>query len=274
MLIAGSGAALKAQDIQFVSTTSFASMQNRVGELEGRMASFENLGGDSKHGGKGGSWGGSSGLVGGLEVAFLRVGQSDGGAGDYDFEAAPRIWLGYQNANGLGARVRWFHFDADGPNSGFLTSLRYSTIDFEITDTFQLGCKWEGTLSGGLRLADYHETFQNDPTNFIDFDSGVGAVVGVELNRRISDRFGLFGLLRGSIILADGIDGDGGSYDDVGYSASEMQLGAEYHRAIGNGCTTMFARVAAEAQYLSGVSDLDNESITLIGGAFSVGISR
>ena len=41
-----------------------------------------------------------------------------------------------------------------------------------------------------------------------------------------------------------------------------------------DGCGYLFARGAYEGQYWAGVSDLDNESITLFGGTFSVGVAR
>lgn len=36
---------------------------------------------------------------------------------DYDYQATPRIWLGYKTADGFGARATWWNFDADGQTS-------------------------------------------------------------------------------------------------------------------------------------------------------------
>ena len=271
-----------ANEVQFESTKTFASMVRRLPELEGHSASYE-MGGSMANYmdadrccGVNASCGfnpctscGCAGIVAGAEVAWMRAGQSDGGTDDHDYEAATRVWLGYQGCNGLGLRTRWFQYDSRSPTASFLTDLDITTYDFEVTDSFQLGCNWNGIIAGGVRLAEYREGFFNDPSNFFRFPSGVGPVLGIEMSRCVTSRFSLFGLVRESILLDDEYSGIA---DGVGYNITELQIGAEFRRQIR--CGYFFARGAFESQYWSGVSDIDNESITLYGGTLAIGLAR
>lgn len=73
------------------------------------------------------------GCFGGFELAFLRPRFSENTAMvidplpddnivrpfEYDFEASPRIWAGWLNECGLGAQVRYWHFDAEADTESF-----------------------------------------------------------------------------------------------------------------------------------------------------------
>jgi len=161
------------------------------------------------------------GFVGGAEVAFLKpsfnnnvalvsgtttfptdgVGQGVGqvvietntstsSATDFtsDYQASPRVWLGYVNSGGFGARVRYWQYDQSMSQFGTVTPngnggtnsiyaptyvglgsssvgssipgdavsasqhLHMYTVDAEITQWMQLGL-WDITFGGGLRDA-------------------------------------------------------------------------------------------------------------------------
>src|SRR5438876_10288553 len=52
----------------------------------------------------------------------------------HDFEFAPLIWLGYTTNCGLGARVRWWHFDAQDNLGAVLPTT--TTVDGTVSGTF------------------------------------------------------------------------------------------------------------------------------------------
>ena len=290
LVLITTGPGATAQDIQYVSATSFASMRDRIDELESRLAGYERAG--YAGGERADAYcGGCAGIVSGAEVAFLKAGHSDLKTGGYDYQAAPRVWLGYQRCDGLGARVRWFHYDDSSltTNNAIgstkpITQLRFSTFDFELSDSFELGCKWQGTLAGGVRFAKYHETFDDeydyspseykDPTEFADIDDAIGPVLSVEMRRRVTDRISLIGLLRQAVLMGNHNDDNSRLNDDAVYSTTEIQVGSEYRRTVGDGCAVFFIRSAGEAQFLGGVSSDESENVALVGGNVAFGIAR
>ena len=104
-----------------------ASLRAEIDSLNLRMVSSVTSGyGDESKGGYGKSCGRGGGFSAGAELAFLKPYNGDGmgivsvfalagtanvGAVDTDFDAAPRVWLAYQNCDGLGVRVRYWQFD-------------------------------------------------------------------------------------------------------------------------------------------------------------------
>ncbi|OAI47309.1 hypothetical protein AYO44_09715 [Planctomycetaceae bacterium SCGC AG-212-F19] len=89
---------------------------------------------------------------------------------------APLVWLGYEGANGLGARIRWWSmdnhagiqymdignnpFNGDGSETGFFAvqrTIAADTFDGEVTKTFDFaGLRWTG--SAGLRYGQLKTT--------------------------------------------------------------------------------------------------------------------
>ncbi len=216
------------------------------------------------------------GLVAGFELALLRARQSEGDALDYDAEATPRIWLGWQGSGGMGFRVRWFEFDATSNNPAIsnIDDLNMMTLDLELTDTFTLGSKWEGLFSGGFRFAQYREQYGLGGGG-IDYDESYGLVLGVELYRQVTCNWYVFGIARGSVMMTDDsiLVGTPSTFADGTFFITELQLGAEYRRVL-SGTTYLFGRAAVETDYWSGVSQGDTEDISLMGVAFSVGLAR
>src|SRR5688572_6570612 len=94
---------------------------------------------------------GTGGLVFVAEAAFFRYHRADGvrigdDEGDddveFDFEASPRITLGYAGSDGLGVRVRWWEYDEEAESfdgQGEMVVDTY-TFDVELFDTVQLDC--------------------------------------------------------------------------------------------------------------------------------------
>ncbi len=256
----------------------FASLGERLAEVEAELARYRS----------GDSFGASCedpgydvdcrtpGLVFGAELAFLKPSHTEGQTPDYDYEATPRLWIGWQRADGLGARVRWFEFDAHTNNeaNARIDDLNMMTLDLELTDTFTLGSKWEGLFSGGLRYAQYKEDYASPPgNNFLEIDEAYGLILGMELYRPVWNNLYVFGIVRGSAMFGEDTFDNTNVVTDSTFFITEFQLGAEYRRTL-CGTTYLFARGAVEAQYWNGVSDSDSEDTSLSGVAFSVGLAR
>ena len=254
----------------------FASLQERLDEVEAQLAryrngaSFEASYGDEVDYDSACS---TPGLLFGAEIAFLKPHHSEGQTQGYDYEATPRIWIGWQTESGLGLRARWFEFDGVSTNpASFYQDLNMMLLDLEVTDTFTLGSKWSGVLSGGFRYAEYRE--ERSAQTFNEMDGAMGLVAGVELYRPITCNVSLFGMGRTSFLYADSISLNGvKGNDDYTFAVSELQLGAEYRRVL-SGTTYLFARAAAEAQFWTGVSGDRSQDVGLLGGAFALGLAR
>jgi len=103
---------------------------------------------------------------------------------DFDTEAAPRIWLQWQNRNGWGLRARYWDFDAEQRNSGAgefgntlaaqvtLDDLEIYAVDLELTRNFSLG-RIECCASFGARQGRFHRQQILD-LNVFDLGGGGG----------------------------------------------------------------------------------------------------
>jgi hypothetical protein len=216
------------------------------------------------------------GVVVGLEVAFLRLHEDQGNADPYnDLEAAPRIWAGYEGANGLGVRARWFNYWDTSSAANILRAHLY-TVDIEATDAFQLGSKWSGLITGGVRYAEDNQLFFPG-TRFVT--CGTGPVLGMELTRPIGEHFALFALGRESILFGDTVEGPAATAlraRNTLFDVTEIQLGAQYQRTF-NGSTYGFVRLAFEGQYWCGGSGDPfgvSANVGLIGGVAAIGLCR
>ena len=256
---------VRAEDLQFVSTTTFADMQRRLAEVESQLASYEAMGDHEQHGkgGKDGYCGTciTPGITLDAELLFLRPFGSDGGTFDNGNQYNPGVRLagGFVRGDGLGLRARWFSYgsnaiDPDGDFDAYYA-------DLELTDKFGLGC-WEATVSGGLRYAEFTQPVSQDGM------FGLGPQIGIELTRQVRSNLYLFTSARTSMLFGQ----EQFDNEDDTFSISEMQLGVEFRRDLGG--AAFFVRTAVEGQYWSAVANDDEEDLGLIGGVFAVGITR
>ena len=209
----------------------------------------------------------------GTEVTVLRPFHSEGQTTGYDYRAAPRLWLGFQKADGNGFRARWWEMETNGPATARYDDLHFMLFDLEATHDFQLGCKWNGIVSTGFRYAEYRE--EEASGNYLEQDGAVGVVAGIEARRNMFRNINMYVGARTSMLFANSITENGAvsSREDTTFTVSELQMGTEFVRPARNGAT-FFARVGTEAQYWSGVSDFDTEDTSLIGTSFAIGIRR
>jgi hypothetical protein len=259
------------------SPADLATLQKRLDDLEKQIASgspcgqtcCESLCCDPCH---------CPGVVFGAELSFLRFHDNLGLANRYnDLEAAPRIWAGWTTAGGLGARIRWFNYQ-DTSSASIDERVRLYTVDLEVTDSFQLGSKWSGLLSGGVRYAENNDFLRIfGGTRYVD--SGTGPVLGVELYRQVTDHFSLFAIGRESLLFGNEVFETPrrvGRSQNTLFAISEIQLGGEWRKPL-NGTAYFFARSAVEAQWWGGAESYFrelNDSVGLVGGTMAVGISR
>src|SRR5688572_26808240 len=123
---------------------------------------------------------GDGGFYGLAEVLFLKYHRADGvRAGSFnnlppattdditfDYNATPRLTLGYVTDSGIGARVRYWEYDQAGtpvfPATGVTMGVDTYNIDFEAFERLQVSDCWAFELSGGLRYNQFDETM-TDP---------------------------------------------------------------------------------------------------------------
>jgi hypothetical protein len=259
-------ASVQAQEMQFVSVTAFNEVQNRLDDLEFRLASM----GDN---GKNGNGCDSKtdccdpvtscccttrGFTGMAELLALRAFESEGAAETTSYNVAYRLTAGWTGDRGLGVRVRWFDYSTDTNIEDF----NLYGVDAEVTGNFKLGCNWNGLLALGARHSKFEEV---GDVKFY----GWGPSVAAELRRNLRNNIDLFGSARYAILIGENQQDN---YDGC-MSYGELQVGAEWHRHL-CGTTTLFVRGALEAQLWSGQANDDTQDLALFGGNFGIGIAR
>jgi hypothetical protein len=198
-----------------------------------------------------------------------------------------------------GAELLWlkpYHAEGD-----------FGDFDYQMGYRFWAGWQLAGGLGAQIRVFDYFQRGQTDPTQrfdvtavdleifdaiqpasnwdlivgggirYLDFlDSnvgelgaitGVGPVLTAQLLRHIGDRSALYAIARDSIIF-----GDDTTQQDICTNVFELQLGAQYQRDW-NGAL-VFARLGWEAQYYTDNMEGDSEGVALAGGVIGLGLMR
>lgn len=279
VLAAGAGASIhpaRAEESPAVSAAEFASLKQRLADMERQLAEVSGQAAVARQEVGSLPWPEEpndhcSGIVAGAELAVLKAHQSGGDAEGLGYATAPRLWIGWTGASGLGLRVRWFEYQVANPEApSFTTGIGLDTIDLEMCDTFRFAEHWSGQLSGGLRYAQYRESYATDETS--DYFGSLGPVVGLEFQRHLSDRLSLFTLGRESFLFGD----YRASWDhrDTVYAVSELQLGSQWRKPL-QGTNSLIVRCAFEGQFWSMVSGgLGHGAFGLVGGTFAVGFER
>jgi hypothetical protein len=242
-----------------------------------------------------------AGWIGGIEVYAARPHSSMGIRGalntdlHFDYEATPRIWVGYQGTNGLGLRMRYWEFDQIESGSainGGTDSIAYDTfvIDLEAIDTMQINTDWTVTLAAGFRFVDFTETraaldAAGAPITTHSFDGdSFGATIGAEVRRPLWNCLVGYASARGSVLFGDQSEFTGPTgttlvdfeTDNV-YSITELALGLDWTRQTSRGAE-FFVRAGYEVQFwdnFTGEPGFDGgESIGFEGFVLGAGIRR
>lgn len=256
-----------AQDIEYASHGELNNIYNRLEEIEAQIAAANTTGGQtalSDH-----DWRYAcdccdrSGFIAGAELGWLKGYDSDGNL-DLNWEPSFRGWLGWQRADGLGVRARYFYYFQD-PDAN-ADRLHYQTVDLEVFDAVNLGRNWDLNIAGGFR---YAELFHQNNSEFHEIN-GPGPVVSAELVRHVGCGFALYALGRQSIIVGNGFD-DSTRDVDLTTATTDIQLGVQLHREW-NGAM-LFGRIGWDIIAINDLQDND-ELVTLMGGVFNIGIMR
>jgi hypothetical protein len=247
-----------------------------------------------------------AGVIAGAELTFLKPHHSRGIGGplsafdlEFDYETAPRFWVGWQGSDGLGFRVRYWEFDHSTsdtdvtvqPPTNHFAHYEVYVLDAEVVDSMSLGCYWDASVFAGFRYVDFsEERFFTDVTGTLDtgnaFGNGsIGLTLGGELRRCIGNGLAAFVNTRASVMMGDEKEFavDAGNwvlideeFDNI-YYIWEGQAGGQWTRELQMG-GYLFARAAAEVQIwdnFSGEPFFDGgESWGLGGFAVSAGIIR
>lgn len=243
-------------------------------------------------------------FYGGAEVIFFKPFGEAGtqpqeiitATGATDFLPAWRLWGGWSDADGLGARIRWWQYDQFSYSSEFgldnFSRLIFQKLDLEVTQQFERGL-WDLMASGGVTWVgnelDYGLVGAT-PINRWRMDAA-GVTAGLQAVRasRNYEHWRWFGSVQASGVfgnsLADAVGRAG--EDPIGEQPStvggilELSIGPRWERPIGGGAS-LFAGGNAEAQYwMTGLgSILDGNipdgqgSLGLVGLSFNLGIRR
>jgi hypothetical protein len=228
---------------------------------------------------------------------------------EYDYEFAPRFWLGWDNPDGLGIRARYFNFDADatqelpGPLAigdvlleGLNTQLSAQTFDLEATQRGCLG-NLQFQLGGGFRYAKMETGLgvegladvDGEIVPFIggigmDFE-GVGPTVAIDVRRPFGCRgLALVGGARSSWMYGTTDFHGTGIIADLPISVyaedhmmqiSELSLGVEWSRCLARGGKVSVAALwEAQAWEWAPVASLIHQDIGLTGPTFSFSYMR
>lgn len=212
-----------------------------------------------------------------LPLLSLYANHGAGGGGgrwfdDFDTQAGIRVQAGYENANGLGLRGRFFSFDSDGGAADEYFDVRM--YDIEGTSALKLR-HWDFLAFGGIRWGSVDFTDEN-ATGARDFD-GVGFTLGGQARRSISSRLGFYAGARYSALYGK-MSAPGNFLDNSVVPVTEMRLGVDYSRNLGRRIQ-MVAAVGFEHQLYSSLSaqpsiDPEDVDVALAGPVFSLTFRR
>jgi hypothetical protein len=223
-----------------------------------------------------------------------------------DFEVSPRIWLGWENADGLGLRTRYWTFDAEATQEfpspvsilgadvvGLGSQIKAQTFDFEATQRGCLG--WlQFQLAGGFRYAKMETGLSafglydgEVPFNAgvgMDFE-GVGPTVALDVRRPFGTcGFALVGGARASWMYGQTDFQLTGDLDSIPFSVyaddhmmqiNEVSLGIEWSRCFARGGrVTVAAMWEAQAWEWAPVAGLIHQDVGFSGPTFSFSYLR
>ncbi len=124
----------------------------------------------------------------------------------FDFDVAPRVFVGRERADGLGIRGTYFQYDhkTDPSAIGVITGLQLHTFDLEATSRTKF-CGSDVQLSAGFRYGHLTQDLTLPGLGSLEFDSeGGGLTIGGQLKRDLGrTAWDLVIGGRGSILMTD-----------------------------------------------------------------------
>jgi hypothetical protein len=197
------------------------------------------------------------GWVGGVEFLLLKPyaggGYLSSGTAQMNFNPAYRLTLGRQNADGLGARIRYFEFDRGATGVGNDIGVEARYFDAELTQAVDFR-RSSLLFSGGLRYAQY-EAANNlatpAPTSF-GFD-GFGLTFSGQATRDLtkSGSLRMVSTARWSAVYGNSKFGAANTHvNDNLVNIFEINIGPQYRRQLRRGAYLTLGG-GFEAQYWS-----------------------
>jgi hypothetical protein len=225
---------------------SYASYANRVETLERELAQVHaqlasyGTGGDKHAKSYDDKCCGESNWFVGGEVAVLKPFIGLPASEAFDYEATPRIWLGYEHGSGLGTRATYWQFDNSNPTERLTWSSIRSTWMLPSGDNSAIGTSWCSAVCATARIGiETNEDRQAEEEYGITFE-GLGPTLGAEVRRPIGSRgWALVGNVRGSLLFDDRLSIRG----DFGRRTDRRRLGNRMADSVGSRVEPMHLRI-------------------------------
>ncbi len=150
-----------------------------------------------------------------------------GNDAEFDYEASPRLTLGYVGCDGLGVRLRYWEYDQNAISvAGQPISVDTYYIDLEGFQAIELGSCTSVEFSGGIR---YNEFYMDRSGTRRDGFSGFGGMLGIEARRDFGCNLSAYGRFR-QVLLTDDFfaSGTSGDENDAIRANQEIALGVAY----------------------------------------------
>lgn len=226
------------------------------------------------------------GWVGGVEFLLLKPYAGGGymdnaGGAQLNFNPAYRLTLGRQNADGLGARLRFFEFDRGSRVGTSVLGVEARYLDAELTQAVDFR-RWNLLFSGGLRYAEIqaaNDTFTVDSFGTSGFGVTFSGQASRDLNKSGSLR--MVSSARWSAVYGNShsLTLPGTTNDNL-MNIMEINIGPRYRRCLRNGAYLTIGG-GFEAQYWSNAASIADQlpsngagDIGFAGFSSSIGITR
>ena len=278
--------------------SSEVSFQDRIASLESRLGMVESRGSGSSSCNRcpipstriSTKLKGCSTSYSGAELLLLKPhvgalsGNVLGAAGNvtntFDYDLAPRIFMGRERADGLGFRATYFQYDHGNDPSGLgvRTGLELHALDIEATSRTRF-CGSDLMFTGGFRYANMEQDFSVGGNALNLETDGVGLTIGTRMSRDIGNTgWDLIIGGRASFLLTDNDVSVTGllsaTSDESTTKVLEAQLAVSRTRELSNGAQ-LVSQFGLEVQNWEAplVTSLLSNDISLFGPTIRMGLN-
>ena len=205
-----------------------------------------------------------------VQIMWLRAHMMEDAVGKLSeqYNWSPRLIAGYESANGIGARGRYWHYSHETPilDTGDDIRFEFSTIDLEGTARFAMK-KADLVVSAGFRWANLEIELDDEATDTSAPGLTVAADVRTEICRKCNSQWAAIGGLRLSTLGGDW-EGSGAGFvppvRDDNIVVQEIYGGVEYTH-VTKGGYNLYTRLTLEIQ------NWHSDAMAQLSGADSVG---
>jgi hypothetical protein len=216
-----------------------------------------------------------------VQIMWLRAHMMEDAVGKLSeqYNWSPRIVAGYENASGIGARGRFWHYSHETPilGSNDDISFKFDTIDLEGTARFAMR-KADLVVFGGFRWANLEINLDDDWSSTSAPGLTAGADVRFEVCRKCNSQWAAIGGFRFSTLGGDW-DGSNSGFvppvRDDNIVVQEIYGGVEY-TFVTKGGYNLYTRLTLELQnwHSDAMSQLSGtDSVGFVGPGIHAGAS-